>query len=278
MRLLPRDTSPLCAGDPRGFSILEAIIASGLFLLLISGVATVIGSSRDNYHDATDLIDTQQTARIALEQIQRDLQVAGVGLSRLQPPFAIIVPRVDGGIDMRVNRGQVTTFLVADMASATDTIDVDDVSAFSVGQRVAVYDAAGSIDMTTIDSIDAANDRISHGGLSKAYSPDDGAAVAVVQTITYRTEVSGTTLNLIREVDGANAAVLATNLTGVTFTYFDDATPPAVFTPVSLVDQLSIRVVEVDLMLQTANERLAADGQPTIELTARVTPRSLVLF
>ena len=261
-----------------GFSLLEVMIASGLFVALLAGVSTMIASVRDNHHDSMARIDAQQSARIAMEQIQRDLQVAGVGLSRLQPPFPIIVPRNDGGIDMRVNRGQTTTFLTTMMGTAASALDVSDVSAFTVGQWIAVYDAAGSIDMTEITAVSTGPDRISHGGLSKAYDPADGAAVAVVQTITYRAVTNGSTLDLLREVDGANAAILATNLTVVQFGYFDRAAPPAAFTPTTLAEQLVIRVIEARIDVQAVGPRFVGRNPPTITLTTRVTPRALVLF
>ena len=142
------DTAARCS-PPRdaGFSLIEVMIASGLFLLLLGGVSTMFASVRDNYHDSAARIDAQQSARIAMEQIQRDLQIAGVGLSRLQPPFAIIVPRADGGIDMRVNRGQITTFLTTAMGNPASDLDVNDASQFTVGRQIAVYDATVSIDM-----------------------------------------------------------------------------------------------------------------------------------
>ena len=268
----------ITADDVRGFSLIEVMIASAMFLLLLGGVSTMIGSVRDNYEDSSARIDAQQSARIAMEQVQRDLQVAGVGLSRLQAPFEIIVPRPDGGIDMRQNRGQVTTFLTTAMGNTASDLEVDDASLFSVGQRIAVYDAAGSIDMAEITAIDIGASLISHGGLTVAYDPADGAAVAVVQTITYRPVVNGSTFDLVREVDDANAAVLATNLTVVEFNYFDNAVPPVQFSPLTLAERLVIRVIEARLDVQAVGARLVGNEQPTITLTARVTPRSLVLF
>ncbi len=262
-----------------GFSLIEAMIASALFLMLLGGVSTLFGTTRDNYEDAAAKIDAQQTARIALEQVQRDLQVAGVGLSRLQPPFPIIVPRVDGGIDMRVNRGQVTTFVTTAMASTTDALVVDDAAQFAIGQFIAVYDATGSIDMVQITGLTTGPDTISHAGLSKLYSPDDGAAAAVVQTVSYRAQdAGGGIFDLIREVDGGSGAVVARNLTQVSFTFFDNAVPPAQFSPTGTAQQLLIRVIEARLDVRTEGPRLAGDGLPTIQLTTRVTPRSLVLF
>ena len=238
----------------------------------------MLGSASDNYEDAANRIDAQQAARIALEQIQRDLQVAGVGLSRLQPPFPIVIPRNDGGIDLRINRGLVTTFLTTAMVDGTSDLEVSDASAFAVGQWIAVYDAAGSIDMTQIAAIDLGQTRITHGGVSKAYDPGAGAAVAVVETITYRPEATGSTFDLIREVDGTGTALVAANLTAVQFSYFDNAVPPASFTPTTLSQQMLVRVIEARLVVQAAGPRLAGTAPPTIALTARVTPRSLVLF
>lgn len=265
-------------GGEAGFSLLEAIVATMLSLLLIGGVAEMLNSVRDHYVDLQDRIDAQQGARIAMEQIQRDLQVAGVGLSRLQPPFPVVLNRADGGIDLRINRGQATTFLVAPQATSSAPLAVDSTAAFAVGELIAVYDAGGSIDLATITSIDTGNDTISHDGLSKPYDPADGAAVAVVETITYRTVDAGDgTFDLMRDLDGT-PSTMANHVVGLTFTYFDSQNPPQQFTPATDADRLQIRSVRVQLGMRTAGVRLDTGTQPQFTLTARVTPRSLVLF
>ena len=72
--------------------------------------------------------------------------------------------------------------------------------------------------------------------------------------------------------------MVARNLTQIQFTYFDNAVPPVQFAPATLAEQLTIRVIEARLDVATEGPRLAGDGLPTITLTTRVTPRSLVLF
>ncbi len=261
-----------------GFSLIEVMISSALFLVLLAGASTMLMSVQEGYEDSQLVMDAQQGARIAMEQIQRDLHVVGVGLSRMQPPFAVFVPRADGGIDLRRNRGQVTSFLTKPMGSGSAVIELDDVSEFSVGQDVAVYDATGSIDIAAITHINIVSSRIVHTGVSKGYDPADGAAVAVVETITYRTEVDGATFNLIREVDGADPAIRATGVSQLVFRYFDDANPPLEITPTTLADQMSVRLFEVSLTVRAQGTRLRGGAVPEVSLSARIAPRSLVLF
>ncbi len=211
--------------------------------------------------------------------MQRDIQIAGVGLLWLLPPTPVIIPRADGGIDIRQNQGGIMAAFVADMANNNDAFSVDDVTGFMVGMQLAVYDSGGSIDFVTITAIDAANDRISHTGASKAYTVANGTAVARVMTISYFLQNNGGVFTLVRQEDNNAVAPIATNVVagGTNIIYWDDSLPAVQFNPNTLVMQLRIRTVEITLEIETEDNKLNTNQTRSTTLTTRMTPRAMVL-
>lgn len=276
-KYLERRAAPLC--EDSGFSLIELLVASLVSLFVVGGIMGMLVSVQDTHRDQQQLIDIQQSSRIAMAQLQRDIQLAGVGLTWLLPPTPVIIPRADGGIDIRQNQGGLMTGLAADMPGPTDVISVLDVTGFEVGMGIAVYDGGGAIDFATITAVNAAADTISHTGVSKAYTVADGSAVARVLTVSYFLQANGGVLSLVRQEDGALTAPVATNVvaTGTSITYWDDSEPSVVFTPATNADQLRITMVQIALEIQTEDPRLNTVVRPTTSLTFRVTPRAVVL-
>ena len=214
-----------------------------------------------------------------MEQIQRDVQIAGVGLLWLLPPTPVIIPRADGGIDIRQNQGGVMAGLTADMASNTDAFTVNDVTGFSPGMQVAVYDAGGSIDFVTITAVDTINERLIHDGASKAFTVADGSAVARILTISYYLQQIGGVWTMVREEDGANTVPIAANVVvaGTSILYWDDSLPSVLFNPNTNSLQLQITMIEITLEIETANTGLNLNARRSSTLTTRITPRAMVL-
>jgi len=274
---LAHDRAARSPSSEAGFSLLELLISSLVSVFVVGGVLTMLVSLQDVHRDTQELIDAQQMARLSLEQISRDVQLAGVGLAWLLPPFPLVVPRADGGIDIRHNQGGITAMLAADMGGPNDALMVDSAVGFEAGQQIGVYDAMGAMDLVDIISVDLGANRILHSGATKAYLVADGTAVARVETISYLIQNVGGVPTLMRQEGNMAAQPIASRVQTLTFTYWDDATPSVVFTPVGAVDQLRIRMVEMDLVIQTENIRLNTLQRRTSSLSTRVTPRAIVL-
>jgi len=257
-----------------GYSLIELMVAMLISTLVVGGVMVMLTAIGDVHRDSQQLIDAQQAARISLEQVQRDLQVAGVGLAWLVPPLPLVVPQADGGVIIRHCQSGITTVLDADMGNANDPMTVDDVTGFEVGQSIGVYDASGAMDLVTVTGIDAGNSRIQHSGASKAYTVADGTAVARIETIQYSVDAQD---RLTRSIDGAAAQPIAGNVVSLTITYWDSGNPPAVFVPVSNAEMMMIQTVQVDLTIQTEDPRLNTVTFRQVTLTTQVTPRAIVL-
>lgn len=262
-----------------GYSLVELLVSSLVSLLVVGGVMTMLTQINDTHRNQQQLIDSQQGARIAMAHMQRDIQIAGVGLLWLLPPTPVIIPRADGGIDIRQNQGGLMQGLTADMTSPTDQFVVADVTGFTTGMQVAIYDAGGAIDFTAITAVNPATNRLSHTGVSKAYTVAGGTAIARVLTISYYLQNISGVMTLVREEDGANTAPLAANVVvaGTSITYWNDAVPSVVFTPTTNAQRLRITMIDITLEIETADTRLNTTTRPSTTLTMRITPRAIAL-
>ncbi len=264
--------------DQSGFSLLELLVASLMSVLVVGGMLLMLDGLRDVQRDQMQLIDAQQTARLALFQMQRDIEQAGIGLLGLLAPLPVIEPRPDGGIDVRFNADNLTARLSESQGDPNSHFDVDDVSGFEVGMVVAVYDGTGSYDLTTLTSVESDKLHLHHdGGVAKAYQVADGAAVKRVETISYQLLSVNGTFSLQRQEDSNDAQPVATNVRSLTITYYNDASPPQPFTPVTLADQLRVKVIEIMLEIETEDVKLNTTEERTVPLTIRITPRSILL-
>ena len=260
-----------------GFSLLETLIASAMSVLVVGGMLLILDSLRDLHRDQQQLIDARMTARLGLSQMQRDIQLAGIGLLGMLSPLPVIEPRADGGIDIRYNSDNLTTRLSG--SGGSGHFNVADVSGFEVGMVVAVYDGTGAFDLTTLTVVEADKLHLHHdGGLSKTYQQADGAAVKRIQTTSYQLQsVAGGVFWLQRQQDNDTAQPVAINVRSMTITYYDDSNPPLAFTPATLADQLRVRIIEVTLVVETEDERLNTNEERTVSLTVRIAPRSVLL-
>jgi len=83
-------------------------------LLVVGGILVMLTGLQDVHRNQQELIDAQQTARLALEQMERDLRLAGVGLASMLAPLPVVVPTAGGGVEIRHNQGGGSTFRIQD--------------------------------------------------------------------------------------------------------------------------------------------------------------------
>jgi type IV pilus assembly protein PilW len=70
----------------RGFSIVELMVAMAISLVLFAGALTIYLTSKGTYVDNERLARLQETGRIALDLIERDLRSTGVHVCNRLPP------------------------------------------------------------------------------------------------------------------------------------------------------------------------------------------------
>jgi hypothetical protein len=250
------------------------MVAMLVSTLVVGGVMTMLTSISEVHKDSQQRIDAQQQARISMDQLQRDLQIAGVGLAWLVAPLPLIVPGGNGAFQIRHNQGRVTATVTADMAGTNDAVTVDDVTGFAIGQTMGVYDSTGAFDLVTITAIDVGNNRLSHAGLSKAFTVADGTAVSHIETISYSVDNAN---RLMRQIDNNAAQPIAGNVVNFTVTYWNNASPTAVFNPATEAEMMGIQTVQLALTIETDDPQMNTVVARQVTLTTQVTPRAIVL-
>src|SRR5947208_14205322 len=60
-----------------GLTLVELLVALGIFLLVIGAAFTLLGSSQARYQTESQVLNSFQEARLALDQIVRDVNDAG---------------------------------------------------------------------------------------------------------------------------------------------------------------------------------------------------------
>ena len=61
----------------RGFSLLEVIVAVGIFTIITGAVFSLLTLSQQRYKEEQEFMDAFQTARLAMDQMTRDIHAAG---------------------------------------------------------------------------------------------------------------------------------------------------------------------------------------------------------
>ncbi len=261
---------PRVWGEQRGSTLIEilVVLATAAFITIAAmRLLTMVQFSRE---DLSDIGDARQAARVALAQVQRDIQVAGVGLTWLRAGFPLILPRADGGVDLRWSPSGISTALTKD-ALKTDVLQVSSAAGFAAGDAVVVYDASGSLEVHEVAGI-TGNKINLVSSLDNDFTVADGTAVIPFETISYWLDTSDDFDGLIREVNG-QSTVLAVGLADFNVTYFDEEGDA--FTPATEAAQLRIRSVGVGLETETARAAIQRQERRRYELSTRAAPRTI---
>ena len=267
-----------CPGEDRirGFSLLELLVSMAVLGLVSASILLMYGSAQAVAEDSADRISAQQSARMAFDWLQRDLLRAGVGYANIVAIFPLIVPRAEGGIELRYNPTGLETGLRNDMQAGESELRVWNVAGLVTGNKITVFDAAGNIEIFEITNVQA------NGWVSVDHSAatdflvSEAATAADLAQIEYFVQGAGADAVLVRQLNGQNAQLVATGVVSMSFAYLDDADPPQIFTPADVAAQLRIRAVEVTLGLQAEN-RLDGGPLPVFTLASRVVPRVIAL-
>jgi type II secretory pathway pseudopilin PulG len=174
------------ANTPAGFTIVELLIAISVFFLVLAGLFSILGPSNAMYSAGHRKLDVQQSARVAMDMIVRELRMAGYFPENFD-------------------------------ATPGNDIAVADRNAVQVGTDtgLAIYGAAtGCLDGNADGLCDA--DQTPLGPRSRVFlfCLNGTNLVAKVNALGVADSYTCTATNVEQQV-------LATNITALTFTYFD---------------------------------------------------------
>jgi hypothetical protein len=241
------------------FSLLETLIALALTVVLMGAAVPLVAANSGVLVAAPEMLDEQQRARLGMEELSRDLGMAGTGLSvgplagPLVSSFAPIIPRrmgLTGADAYTVARADAITIIYASaspaqsvlmqpMTSPSDGLQLDPSGGCPLGTQVCglqqgstalLFDRSGQFDLMGILSLNGSTATVEYrqqGPAAFSYQP--GAAVAEAELHTYYFDAANLQL---RHADGAHSDVpVVDNVVALTFEYFGDPNPPTLPRP-----------------------------------------------
>ncbi len=236
-----------------GFSLVEALVATALLVTVSGAVLALVVPGAAGAQARPEAVDMQQRARVAGDELRRDLTMAGAGVGAgprtgaLSRFIAPIVPRRAGLLQADaydVARADAVTIRYAaatfSQASTSDLLTFSGalrlvpwpncpmgrpVCGYAVGTDLLVFDPAGTFDAYTVTAVagDTATLAAHRPDMASTYAA--GAVVTPAETHVYWFDRANRQL---RRYDGYRTDVpVADNVVGVAFEYYGDPRPPA---------------------------------------------------
>ncbi|MCP4704367.1 MAG: hypothetical protein GY865_07135 [candidate division Zixibacteria bacterium] len=204
-----------------GMSILEVLIALFLAGIVTTAIFKIYITQHKNWMIQEDVTDIQQNARAAIDELNRNIRMAGhalpFGLNAIEAydtnPDTIIVNYYDNSCDVSVEQP---------MANPASDIKCDghDVSCFYSGQWIYIDDpSAGNGEFFAISTILSGSSTIQHSSaLSKSYAI--GSKIMSISQIKYFIDNSDSLHpNLMMESPGQKPQIYAENIDNLQFRY-----------------------------------------------------------
>jgi Tfp pilus assembly protein PilV len=247
--------------SPKGVSLLEVLIALFLTGVVLTSIFKVYVTQHKNWTIQNDITDMQQNARAAIDELTRQIRMAGhelpLGLDGIEAydtnPDTIIITYAEGDCDVPTEQ---------DMPLATSELKCDghDVSCFYDGQWVYIFHPdSGGGEFFLISQVQVGSDQIEHSTMALSMCYPKGAIVIAMQRIKYFIDNSDTLHpNLMIELPGHSPQVYAENIEDLQFRYtMKNGTVTAA--PAIAAD---IREVSIELTGRTDNPDLDFTQDP----------------
>jgi len=250
-----------------GFSLLEAVIATALMLLITASLFTMMHPAQGAFAAEPEVADMQQRLRVGADTISKDLIMAGAGAyhglqaGSLVYYFPSILPFRQGATKddppgtfatdritiIYVPSTTAQTTLSADLSGATATftpaVESDcpmdpatgqpaTLCGFAKGQTVLVYDDSGSYNLFTITAVADSTATLTvkkPGDAGTTFAAGSKIVEASSHTYYLKTDVPNGTYQLMHYDGTSNSDVpVVDNVVGLGFEYYGDAQPPMV--------------------------------------------------
>ena len=248
----------------RGFTLIELMVSIGIAASVLGMLASAVSSQGRSAIFQMGAADMQQNVRGALDLFEREVRMAGFGLSAV--PTAVLAPvevKAPGGdlylLDLRGNYRNVKSRGSA--ANSTITLDATAKPwpTFTVGEQVAIESPIlGVAEVRTIGAYSIVAGTVTlNTPLANAY--DAGSAVNQIDTLVYRLDTNGV---LWRNTDAVADQI---NLLALTYV-LDDGT--AVPNPSADLDTLRSATVQMR-SARPPHDGLTAQSQLGTEIRMR---------
>jgi len=206
----------------QGISVIELLI--GLFLagIVTAAIFEVYINQHKNWNIQEDVADVQQNGRVAIDELSRQLRMAGhelpLGIDAIQAydtnPDTIVINYSSGSCETPIEHKMP-------LPSAELRCDGHDVSCFYDGQIAYIFHPdSGGGEFFQISEVQAGSSHIQHNKwpLSKCY--DAGAIILSLNRYKYYIDYSDSLHpNLMLEIPGSAPQVYAENIEDLQFRY-----------------------------------------------------------
>ncbi len=238
--------------NARGASLLEALIALILAGIVTTAVFNVYINQHKSWTIQEEIIDMQQNARAAIDELTRQIRMAGHGLpiqldgieAYNTNPDTIVINYLIGDCEVNLEHAMPN-------ASAELRCDGHDVSCFYDDQWAYIFDPdSGGGEFFLITHVQTGSSHIQHNTMSLSRAYDEDAVVLALQRVKYFIDYSDSLHpNLMMELPGQSPEVYAENITDLQFGY-TMKNGMIVDSPAIASD---IRQVSISLMARTNN-------------------------
>lgn len=247
---------------PRGFTLVELMVAVALLALVMAAVLTVQMTGTTVATTGQNRAEAQQTAR-AVMLIEEELRRVGYGFPSGQTTFVAASPT---DVTFWADVLNASTTLTADAAANATSLSVVSSAGISVGDTIYLING-DQWETLSVSSVSAGTIGV---GTGPAVLYPQGAQVGRPRQIRYSWNPATQTLSKDAG-DGTGLLPLATGVQNLQFRYFDAAN--AEIAPANLAANLgNIRRIDIAVTAQSA----AAQHRGQFTLTSTVSPRNLV--
>jgi len=267
--------------DKKGFTIVELLVSAAIFIVILLGIYLMYETNQTTFLKGEKKTNIQQNARIAMDQMETEIRMAGYGVPTATSPSKIepiITAASATSISFLADIENASTTLSASAYAPTTSVTVVSAAGFSAKDSIYITDGL-KWQQLVIARINKRRNIITFTpALTGSYGA--GSMVTRPRTIVYSLVCDNPPCSqsnpytLKRDAgDGAGAQPLAEKISSLTFAYYDstNATIPISSFPARLKD---IRRISISI---STSDAVPGQAPETFALTSEVRPRNLDL-
>ncbi len=205
----------------RGFSLVEVMIALLLSAVVTSAAFKAYVSQHKNYMIQDDITNIQQNARASLDELTRQVRMAGYQLPNGLPSILASNTNPDT-ITITYHQSGCDTYLSAAMPQPSAELKCgSDVSCFSVGQWVYIWEAdSAKGEWLNLTQVQAGSNHLQHNTMSLSRKYGANSNVLSITQLKFYVDRSDTTHPklMMAPISGV-AQIYADDISDLQFTY-----------------------------------------------------------
>lgn len=215
--MIPRRAPRYRGQDPRGFTVIELLIALAIVMAIAGALAQVVEPARAAFDRVPAELDVLQRGRTAIDVISQALRSAVNTVVSTGTTLTVVVPIVDGAQGVLAGDQSGPAFTLA----TTPCPNVKDVCGFTPGMFAVITDALGHYDVFEVASTAPGSRTLTtNQGLSRAYPIGSVVHESDQYTFSLATQSDGS-LSLIRQTAAGAVQPMVDFVSTLSFTVTD---------------------------------------------------------